>query len=77
MGDGKAMRHGLILCTNSFTIQDAVRLVNVLIIKYNLKCTIYYNNQQPQIYISHHSMSQLRSIVSPNTRRSTLCELSF
>lgn len=31
---------GLILCTNSFTIQEVVLLLNVLMIKYRLNCTL-------------------------------------
>lgn len=40
MGDGNAMHHGLILCTNSYSIKDVVRLMNVLMIRYKLECTI-------------------------------------
>jgi len=36
MGDGSVSRHGLILCTNSYSVQDVVRLMNVLIIRYIL-----------------------------------------
>jgi LAGLIDADG DNA endonuclease family len=65
MGDGSVRRHGLIICTQSFTIQDTVRLINVLIIRYNLICSIHYHGGKPQIYISQKSMVQLRTIVSP------------
>jgi hypothetical protein len=41
MVDGSVSRHGLILCTNSYTIQDVVRLMNVLIIRYKLECSIH------------------------------------
>ena len=40
MGDGECRSHGLILCTNSYSIQDVVRLMNVLMIIYRLKCNI-------------------------------------
>jgi len=32
---------GIYLCTDSYTIQDVVRLMNVLIIRYELKCTLH------------------------------------
>lgn len=37
MSDGSASRHGLLICTDSFTIPDMVRLINVLIIKFQLR----------------------------------------
>lgn len=66
MGDGSAQRHGLILCTDSYSPsdQDVVRLLNVLIIKYRLKCTLHYHTPtQPRIYISERSMPLLQTIV--------------
>jgi hypothetical protein len=39
-GDGKADRSGLVLCTDSFTIQEVVLLMNVLMIRYRLSCTL-------------------------------------
>lgn len=40
MGDGSVQRHGLIICTNSFSIKDVVRLMNVLITRYRLECNL-------------------------------------
>jgi hypothetical protein len=34
-GDGEARDYGLILCTDSYTLQDVAILMNVLIIRYN------------------------------------------
>jgi len=39
MGDGSVSRHGLILCTDSYSLPD--RLMNVLIIRYELVCTLH------------------------------------
>ena len=68
MGDGQASRHGLVLCTNSYSIQDVVRLMNVLMIRYRLECTIHLKRQNQKvgylIYIRQGSISFLRSIVS-------------
>lgn len=66
MGDGTWSRHGLNLCTNSFSI---VRLMNVLMIRYRLECTIHLKRRQNQkieylIYIRQGSIPLLRSIVS-------------
>ena len=43
MGDGQRTESGLVLCTDSYTIKEVVFLVNVLIIRYNLICTIREN----------------------------------
>jgi len=65
-GDGSVSKHGLILCTDSFPIIDIVRLINVLIIKYNLECTLkYHTPTHPRIYIREKSINLLRSIVKP------------
>lgn len=67
MGDGSKQRHGLILCTDSYSIQDVVRLINVLIIKYDLICSIREHKEgQYRIYISQKSMHLLKSIVEPH-----------
>lgn len=34
MGDGSTQRHGLILCTDSYTLSEIIRLMNVLMIRY-------------------------------------------
>jgi len=77
MGDGEARNFGLGLCTHSYTIPDVVRLMNALIIRYDFKCTIRFHNNQPTIYISQHSMKQLRLIVSPFICSSMLYKLGF
>jgi hypothetical protein len=41
MGDGSVSKHGLVLCTNCYTLSDVVRLMNVLVIRYRLECTLW------------------------------------
>jgi len=81
MGDGGVQKHGgLTIHTNAFSIQDAVTLVNVLIIRYGLSCSIYLkqrNKTEPVIYISERSMSLLRSIVAPYFHYSMLYKLGL
>ena len=69
-GDGIASRHGIVLCTNYFSVKDVVRLMNVLMIRYRLECTIHLKRGQSKkveylIYIREGSMALLRSIVIP------------
>jgi hypothetical protein len=69
MGDGEARSHGLVLCTNSFLVQDVVKLMNVLVVRYDLKCVIRLKKQNKKveylIYIRQSSMPLLRTIVTP------------
>ena len=74
MGDGAKRNKGLVLCTDSFSISDVVRLSNVLRIKYGLNTTItgFTNNKHPtlgkgreRIYILPESMPNLIKLVKP------------
>ena len=76
IGDGSVQSHGLIICTDSYTVQDVVRLINVLMIKYRLDCTVrFHSTTQPRIYISQSSMPSLLNIVSPFMHPSMLYKL--
>ena len=66
MGDGSVSRSGLMICTDSYSIEEVVRLINVLIIRYRLECTIrVHRKNQYRIYIRQNSMASLVSIVFP------------
>jgi len=72
-GDGYARPHGLILCTDSYSIENVVRLMNVLIIKFRVKCTIrVHRKDQYRIYIREESMPLIRHIVKPHFSPSML-----
>jgi len=67
MGDGSWQRHGLIICTDSYTVQDVVRLMNVLIIRYRLECILRYHIKTlPRIYIRQRSIPLLQTIIRPH-----------
>ena len=71
MGDGYRWHHGIVLCTDSYSISDIVRLINVLIIKYRLECTLrYHRPTHPRIYIKDSSMPILRDLVRPYMEKS-------
>ncbi|CCA78120.1 related to LAGLIDADG endonuclease (mitochondrion) [Serendipita indica DSM 11827] len=66
MGDGTAgVSGGLILCTDSFTLVEVVLLMNILMIKYDLKCSIQDHKGKYRIYIHVESMNTVRSLVGP------------
>ena len=76
MGDGVAKQSGLIICTDSYNIVDVVRLMNVLIIRYNLDCTIrFHTPTQPRIYIRQSSMPAIRELVKPDMAKSMLYKI--
>ena len=78
MGDGSAKSHGLILCTDSFSLTDTVRLMNVLILRYGLECNLYKKrDNQYRIFIYHSSMPLLRTIVTPYFHSSMLYKLGL
>lgn len=66
-GDGGFKSKGISLCTDLYTLQDVVRLMNVLIIRYELKCTIHKasNGKGYRIYISRSSVGKVTEIVLP------------
>nr|YP_010352183.1 hypothetical protein MYE56_mgp10 [Ganoderma lingzhi]UDY67750.1 hypothetical protein [Ganoderma lingzhi]UDY67786.1 hypothetical protein [Ganoderma lingzhi]UOL49723.1 hypothetical protein [Ganoderma lingzhi]UOL49792.1 hypothetical protein [Ganoderma lingzhi]UOL49828.1 hypothetical protein [Ganoderma lingzhi] len=65
MGDGTKVNKGLTLQTQSFTIQECVFIISILIHKFNLKCSIHVQRNQPTIYISSKSMEKLRPFILP------------
>jgi len=66
MSDGAYSHGGLILCTDCFTVSEVIILMNILMIRYSLKCTLQTAKGLPRIYISRSSMAQLRSLVKPH-----------
>jgi len=78
MGDGTFNGITLLFCTDSYSIKDIVMLMNVLIIKYDIYCTIrYYNNRYPRIYILKKSLFNLRQLVKPFMHPSMLYKLGL
>lgn len=77
MGDGTALKYGLMICTDSYSSQDVVRLMNVLIIRYRLECSCYQALTRPRIYIRAQSMPYLREIVKPYITKSMLYKIGL
>ena len=78
MGDGSYTGKGLLLCTDSFLIEEVVLLINVFIIKYSINCCVQYSTKKyPRIYIRKESMLKLRKIVLPHMHESMLYKLGL
>ncbi len=75
--DGAKSRHGLTLSTESFSINDTVRLLNVLMIRYRLDGNIRKHSTSYTIYIKEKSMPLLRTLVQPYMHSSMLYKLKI
>lgn len=60
MGDGTKTYKGITLQTQSFTVQECTFIISVLNYKFNLKCNIHMQRNQPTIYISSKSVKKLK-----------------
>jgi len=68
MGDGmyRKDRGGVVICTDSFTLQDTELLVNVLVNKYGLSASIQTHRENVyRIYIHKKSLDKLRDLIKP------------
>lgn len=78
MGDGVAKEFGLILCTDSYKLVDVIRLMNVLMIKFRLECTLrFHRPTHPRIYIRQRSMPIIRELVKPYMAKSMLYKIGL
>jgi hypothetical protein len=57
MGDG-TYNSGVRIQTDSFTEKEVVFIINVLIIKFNLECSIHYQRGNPVLYIKSKSIKR-------------------
>ena len=65
MGDGSKRDKGLILCTDNFNLQEVVLLVNILIIKFDIKPTIQKEKNYFRIYINGKSLMKIKPFIEP------------
>ena len=57
MGDG-TYNSGVRIQTDSFTAQEVVFIINILIIKFNLDCSLHYQRGKPIFYIKSKSIKK-------------------
>jgi len=50
---------------NLLTVKEVVFIINILIYKFNLKCSIHMQRNQPTIYISSKSMTKIQPYIIP------------
>lgn len=65
MGDGAKKNKGITLCTDNFTIQEVVLLMNILLIKFDIKSTIHKEKDNYRIYINNSELSKIKPFIKP------------
>lgn len=65
MGDGAIRNKGLTLCTDSFSFEGVVVLMNILKLKFDLNTSILLEKGKPRIYISLTELNKVRSALEP------------
>lgn len=77
MGDGTGNAFkGLYLCTDSFSTIDIVRLMNVLIIRYDITSKIHNVGGKQRIYIPSKESKKLLTLVGPHMHPSMMYKLT-
>jgi hypothetical protein len=74
--DGSYASGGMYLNVQCFTIIDVVRLINVLILKFDCVCTIHLQRGLPTIYISVASIRKLTPLLVPHMVPSMMYKLT-
>ena len=65
MGDGSKRAKGLVLCTDNFSLQEVVLLVNILILKFDINPTIQKEKNKFRIYINGKSLMKIKPFILP------------
>jgi len=77
MGDGSGtIWRGLYLCPDSFTVYDVVRLMNVLLIRYNFKSNLVFHKGKPRIYIPSTQSEKVYKVVVKHIHPSMLYKIT-
>jgi hypothetical protein len=65
MCDGTKTGTGLTLQTQSFTVKECVFIISILKHKFDLKCNIHIQRNQPTIYINSKSVFKIKPYLLP------------
>lgn len=65
MGDGAKTKKGLVLCTDNFTLKEVIMLMNMLLIKLNIKSTIQKEKKNYRIYINGNELDKIKYKLEP------------
>jgi LAGLIDADG DNA endonuclease family len=76
MSDGSKRNKGITLCTDCFTIQEVVMLINMLIIKFDISPTVHKEKSNYRIYINRKDLNKLLPYIKPYFIDSFLYKIS-
>jgi hypothetical protein len=65
MGDGSKRAKGLVLCTDNFSMQEVILLINILIIKFDINPTMQKEKNYFRIYINEKSLMKIKPFILP------------
>lgn len=65
MGDGSKKNKGITLCTDSFKLQEVVLLINIFILKFDIKPTLHKEKNNYRIYINKKNINKLKPYLLP------------
>lgn len=78
MGDGKGnLFKGLYLCTDSFSDYDIVKLMNVLLIRYDIQSNLVKDSGKSRIYIPSTENKKVRLLVLDHVHPSIFCIIKY
>jgi hypothetical protein len=76
MGDGSKRNEGIILCTDNFTVEEVVLLMNMLMLKFNVNPTIHKEKSvhptskevsyKHRIYLGINDLNKIRPFIAPH-----------
>lgn len=77
-GDGaKRNKGGIVLCTDYFSLKEVVLLMNLLLIKFNIKSTVHVDNGKARIYINKLELNKIKHLIKPYFVKSFLYKISL
>ena len=62
-GDGAKRNDGITLCTDNFTLQEVVLLLNILIIKFDISPTIHKEKNNFRLYINNKDLIKIKPFI--------------
>jgi len=62
---GSKRAKGLVLCTDNFSLQEVVLLVNILILKFDINPTVQKEKNKFRIYINGKSLMKIKPFIRP------------
>ena len=64
-GDGSKRNDGVTLCTDNFTLQEVVLLLNILTIKFDIFPTIHKDKKNFRIFIKNKDLIKIKPFIEP------------